>query len=114
MPDNSRIDLSSCILTPAQQQSLVVSLLKCRAFQEPQGRDNIVRQLPFANAVARNPAADLDVAGLVETALRYNGGLTALIEAAGRFDAGSIPFEEVSAMIAGFADAPHTIMSHER
>ncbi|WP_367129545.1 hypothetical protein [Saccharothrix sp. HUAS TT1] len=74
-------------LTLAELKPVVEVMLRTPGFDTRDGRDLVLRELPFAAAVPRHTADRPDTVSIVRTCANYPGGLKALLEAI-RFYAG--------------------------
>ncbi len=92
-------------LSLAAKQALVTCLLDCPSLRDPATRAVLIQTLPgqIAQAIPRHPQSNVEVFNLVQTCLRYPGGLNALLEALRFFDAGTHQLAAVHTLVESLA-----------
>ncbi|GAA1275353.1 effector-associated domain 2-containing protein [Saccharothrix xinjiangensis] len=86
-------------LTLAELGPLVAVLLRTPGFDTREGRDLVLRELPFAASVPRHGADRPDAVSIVRTCAHYPGGLTALVEVIRFYAAGTTEMAELDALM---------------
>ena len=94
-------------LRPQQTTSLrtgVEILLRTPGFETREGRDLVLRELPFAGSVPRMPTDRGDIASIVRTCENYPGGVVALVEAIRFYADGATAMAELEDWLAARED----------
>ncbi|MFT7838441.1 hypothetical protein Q5530_20065 [Saccharothrix sp. BKS2] len=86
-------------LTLTELGPLVTVLLKTTGFDTREGRDLVLRELPFAGAVPRHGADRPDTVSIVRTCAHYPRGLKALVEAIRFYAAGTTEMAELDTLM---------------
>ncbi|WP_157620791.1 effector-associated domain 2-containing protein [Saccharothrix sp. NRRL B-16348] len=87
-------------LTLAELGPVVDVLLRTPGFDTREGRDLVLREVPFAGAISRHGANRPDTVSIVRTCAHYPGGLAALLEAIRFYAAGSTEMAELDTLLA--------------
>ncbi|MEV0676374.1 hypothetical protein AB0I60_07590 [Actinosynnema sp. NPDC050436] len=87
---------------PDLVRPLVDVLLGTPGFDSREGRDLVLRDVPFGPAVPRMPTARADVVSIVRTGLGYPDGLAALLDAVRFYAEGSVPMAELDELLAAW------------
>jgi hypothetical protein len=84
-------------ISPDQKEALVRALLKCPAIMKQDSRQAVVQDLPdhIKLNIRESPQPNVAVRNIVDTCLRYRGGLRSLLEIVRRYDRESIPMQAV-------------------
>lgn len=87
-------------LTLAELGPVVEVLLRTPGFDTREGRDLVLRDLPFAGTVHRHGADRPDTVSIVRTCAHYPGGLAALLSALRFYAAGTTEMAELDTLLA--------------
>jgi serine/threonine protein kinase/tetratricopeptide (TPR) repeat protein len=83
---------------PSQiKRDLTSALLACPTLQTPQGRDDVIQELPadIQDNLQRRESARADIINLLDGCIAYENGLLSLLDALDLFECDSLPFQEV-------------------
>jgi hypothetical protein len=86
-------------LTAAELGSIVDVLLRTPGFDTREGRDLVLRELPFAAAITRYANDRPDTVSIVQAYARHPGGLEALFESIRSYAAGSSGMNELDTLM---------------
>lgn len=91
-------------LTLTELGPLVTVLLKTTGFDSREGRDLVLRELPFAASIPRYGADRPDTVSVVRTCAHYPGGLKALVEAIRFYAAGTTEMDRLDDLVGELDD----------
>lgn len=97
---STRPDTRSRTLTLAELGPLVEVMLRTPGFDTREGRDLVLRELPFAASITRHNADRPDTVSIVRTCAHYPGGLEALLESIRFYAAGATAMAELDTLLA--------------
>ncbi|MEU4741994.1 hypothetical protein AB0G02_16235 [Actinosynnema sp. NPDC023658] len=87
-------------LTLAELGPIVEVLLRTPGFETREGRDLVLRDLPFATIIGRHGADRQDTVSIVRACAHYPGGLEALLEAIRFYADGTTEMAELDTLLA--------------
>jgi hypothetical protein len=84
----------------AELGPIVEVMLRIPGFDTREGRDLVLRDLPFAAAIPRHGADRPDTVSIVRTSANYPGGLEGLVEGIRFYAAGATSMAELDTLLA--------------
>jgi hypothetical protein len=87
-------------LTLAELGPVIEVMLRTPGFDTREGRDLVLRELPFAGSITRHNADRPDTVSIVRTCAHYPDGLDALLAAIRFYAAGSTEMAELDTLLA--------------
>ncbi|MEV8443784.1 hypothetical protein AB0425_40970 [Actinosynnema sp. NPDC051121] len=87
-------------LTLADLGPIVAALLRAPGFDTREGRDLVLREVPFAASIPRHSSDRADAVSIVRTCAHYPNGLKALQEAVRFYADGTTPMAELDTLLA--------------
>ncbi|MFD0201650.1 MULTISPECIES: effector-associated domain 2-containing protein [Saccharothrix] len=84
----------------AELKPIIEVMLRTPGFDTREGRDLVLRELPFAASITRHNADRPDTVSIVRTCAHYPGGLEALLESIRFYAAGATAMAELDTLMA--------------
>jgi class 3 adenylate cyclase len=88
------------VLSLAELKPIVEVMLRTPGFDTREGRDLVLREVPFAASITRHSADRPDTVSIVRTCAHYPGGLEALLESIRFYAANSTAMAELDTLLA--------------